>query len=163
MTPKKKSYPTVQFGTSLMLVVFLILTLTAFATLSLSGALRDYEYSKKAAQKTSAFYHADLLANQKLVHISDVLEQIFVKYPDAYETHALLELRNMDDVIVSDDETNPWIAYKIPINTRQNLEVQLSLSAPAGKDQPYYRVVRWQETPAAPWAGETKLPVLGSQ
>jgi hypothetical protein len=39
-----------------LLVVFLTLCLVSFAMLSLSSATSDYEFSKKLAQKTTAYY-----------------------------------------------------------------------------------------------------------
>ena len=66
MRQKRSLYPSFQMGTSLLLVVLTSLCLMVFAALSLSAALRDYEYSEKVANKTSAYYEANSKAYQEL-------------------------------------------------------------------------------------------------
>ena len=46
---KRGSYPGIQIGTSYLLVIFVILCLVTFATLSLSSAKRDQSYSQQLA------------------------------------------------------------------------------------------------------------------
>lgn len=64
MTTKKSSYPPINIGTSFMLVIFIILCMVIFAVLSLSSALKDYEYSKLNAERTIAYYEACNLAEE---------------------------------------------------------------------------------------------------
>ena len=66
MKLKRELYPGFQMGTSLLLVLLTTLCLIVFASLSLSSAMRDYEYSKKVAEKTTDFYSADSKANEVL-------------------------------------------------------------------------------------------------
>lgn len=56
MKQEKRTFGFINFGTSTLLVVFLTLCLTAFAMLSLSAAKSDYEFSKKMAERTTAYY-----------------------------------------------------------------------------------------------------------
>ena len=71
MKPERKLYPGFQMGTSLLLVILTTLCLMVFAALSLSSALRDYEYSKKIADKTILYYEADSKANEMLGELVD--------------------------------------------------------------------------------------------
>jgi len=50
MQRDKRQAPFVNIGSSLLLVVFLVLCLVTFATLSLSSAQSDYSFSSRAAQ-----------------------------------------------------------------------------------------------------------------
>ena len=56
MKHKRSLHPGFQIGTSLLLVVLMALCLLVFSALSLSTAIRDYEYSKKLAVKTKEYY-----------------------------------------------------------------------------------------------------------
>lgn len=51
METKKQKYPLINMGTSLMLVIFIILCFIIFSTLSLSSSLRDRNYSQKRLKK----------------------------------------------------------------------------------------------------------------
>ena len=71
MKPKRKLYPGFQMGTSLLLVILTTLCLMVFSALSLSSALRDYEYSEKIAEKAILYYEADSKANELLGELVD--------------------------------------------------------------------------------------------
>lgn len=58
MKTKKSSYPPINIGTSFMLVIFINLCMVIFSVLSLSSASKDYEYSKRNAARTQAYYEA---------------------------------------------------------------------------------------------------------
>ena len=71
MKSKRSLYPGFQIGTSLLLVVLMALCLLVFSALSLSSAMRDYEYSSKLAVKTKEYYEANSKANQELKKLID--------------------------------------------------------------------------------------------
>ena len=71
MKSKRSLYPGFQIGTSLLLVVLMALCLLVFSALSLSSAMRDYEYSSKLAVKTKEYYEANSKANQELKNLID--------------------------------------------------------------------------------------------
>ena len=50
MSANKRENPIINFGASLLLVVFLILCLVTFAVLTLSSAANDYEFSQFPAE-----------------------------------------------------------------------------------------------------------------
>ena len=95
MKTKKNSHPPINIGTSFLLVIFIVLCMVIFAALSLSSALKDYEYSKKSAQRTNAYYEA---CNQA--------EEIFAQ-------------------IVQSDSTEEKIEYTVPIDEDEILHVVL--------------------------------------
>lgn len=153
---KKGKYPSVQFGTSLMLVVFMVLCLTAFASLSLSGALRDYGYSQKSAQKTYEYYQADAKAQHKLAEIDKILKKTYQEFPQSYMEHAAQELRNIPDIIIGDT-----VSWQVDMNERQALKVELILND-TDKSNSLYEISCWKEVSTQKWDSETKLPVIGS-
>lgn len=161
---KKKNYPSVQFGTSLMLVIFMILCLTGFATLSLSSAMRDYEYSKRAADKTSGYYNADAKANKTLAEIADILNNTALTAgadKNTYMEQALTELSKMPKLTITDAETtHPFVSYLVPVNDGQALQVSLALYAPSSEEKELYRIAQWKEVSTQAWDSESTLPVL---
>ena len=60
-------------GISLMLLIFLSLCLIVFSLLSLSGATADETLSKKAADRTTEYYHASSSANALIADIDHQL------------------------------------------------------------------------------------------
>ncbi|MBQ0018409.1 MAG: hypothetical protein KBS63_04240 [Clostridiales bacterium] len=63
MNKRKVSAPASNIGIASLLVVFLVLCLVVFATLSLSTALNDYSQSQKQAQHVTEYYEGDANGN----------------------------------------------------------------------------------------------------
>lgn len=169
MSRRKKSYPAVQFGTSLMLVVFITLCLTAFATLSLSSAMRDYEYSEKAADKTYAYYHADAKANERLAEVAGVIEdtaksvQSGLLAVDTYMEEVVTSLEKLSGITIAESEPGkPAVSYSVPVNDNQVLQVTLVLYTPGSSGDRLYQITQWKEVSSKKWDGTTTLPVIGS-
>ena len=95
MREKKTSYPPINIGTSFMLVIFILLCMVIFSVLSLSSALKDYDYSKQKANRTTAYYEA-----------CNEAEEIYAK-------------------IVTENHTEDSIVYSVPINENEQLQVIL--------------------------------------
>ncbi len=70
MNKEKRKFGFVNIGTASLLVVFLTLCLVAFAMLSLSTAKSDYEFSRKLADRTTAYYE-ELSASEHLTESED--------------------------------------------------------------------------------------------
>lgn len=100
MKIKKHTYPPLFIGSSFMLVIFIVLCMVIFAFLSFSSAQRDYEYSLKNAERTTKYYQANNLAEQKLA------ELVTNTKPTVAEIHS----------------------YVVPISEHEQLEVTLELN-----------------------------------
>ena len=103
MKTEKKVYPPIQIGVSFMLVIFLILCMVTFAALSLSSAQKDYEYSLKNAERTTAYYEASNLAEEKLAEIDralasgqDAEEEFLIPINDSEALHVILEFHSQE-------------------------------------------------------------------
>ena len=73
MQRDKKQAPFVNIGSSLLLVIFLVLCLVTFATLSLSSARSDYSFSSRAAQRRTDYYQACNVAEDALAQVDAIL------------------------------------------------------------------------------------------
>ena len=63
---KKTLYPITNTGSVSLLMIFIVLCLTILSTLSLSGALGEYQYSQKIAQHHADYYRASGSASRML-------------------------------------------------------------------------------------------------
>ncbi len=95
MREKKSSYPPINIGTSFMLVIFILLCMVIFAVLSLSSALKDYDYSKQKADHTKAYYEA-----------CNEAEEIYAK-------------------IETEGHTEDSLEYSVPITENEHLQMTL--------------------------------------
>lgn len=164
MIRKKKEYPSVQLGSSLMLVILIVLCLTVFATLSLVSALRDYKYSTKSAEKTYNYYQADAEANRVLADISEVLQQTYSKHPKTYTAQRVTELEKLDSLgsVTTDEKGKTSVQYQVSVNEQQLLSVTLVLKDKITSESGYYTITEWKEIAASEWQTDTTLPLLGS-
>ena len=77
MNKQKKGF--IHIGFSSILMVFTMLCLVTFATLSLITANSDYRLSLKVAEKTTAYYEADTAARNYLQQLDLALADLFLK------------------------------------------------------------------------------------
>ena len=87
---KKTSYPPVNMGISLMLVVFIVICMIIFSILSLSTALKDYNYSKENAENTKEYYEACNRGERELALIYTNLSD----YADGEELEYLITMND---------------------------------------------------------------------
>ena len=152
---KKTSYPPIHMGTSLMLVIFVILCTILFSVLSLSNALKDWNYSEKNATRTLAYYEAHNHAEEILEHIDTALSE-----HSSYDA-CLSQLQTMDFLSLnhSDDSNNISATYIVPINDTESLEVVLLIHP---ENHIKYTILTWKQITTSDWDGNEALPVYGS-
>lgn len=163
---EKKWFFSNPIGYSFLLAVMIILTFVMFAVLSLSAALRDYEYSKRVAEKNTAYYEA----NSRAYNIWQQIDEILTASASAEEGFA--ELSELPDTTVLTKEeisqkigggkVQNAVAFTVEISDYQKLEVLLGVNQEeTGKIS--YKILKWKEVPADSWESDTTLPVLGSE
>ena len=145
---KRVSYPGIQMGTSYLLVIFVILCLVTFATLSLSSAKRDQTYSLQLADRETAYCEANSKAAKMMAQIDDALQ---TQNPE-------FAIQQIEGVTVEKDRGNLEISYTVPVTDSQNLEVAIQAD-PANGTQ---KVVKWKESASTKWKEKSTLPVIGS-
>jgi hypothetical protein len=165
MNRRKSGYPAVHVGTSFMLVIFIVLCLAVFAILSLTSALRDYSYSEKSAQRTTAYYEACNQAEDTLALIDTILAKASDTATDdaTYKDNAIEALQSLDDITVNADSSEEGlmsIQYSVPAGTGQALEVELNVYAPSQHTDTYYTIKTWEKVSTEEWDGDDTLPLL---
>ena len=139
------------FGYSFLLVVVLILTFLLFAVLSLSSSLRDYKYSKRAADKMSAYYEACNKANDVLAEIDAILEEMALQ-----EISGLPEVKDAADTI----------SFCVPETDTQELRVKLSITEETDGETGEmleWSILEWKETATDVRQEKTRLPLMERQ
>ena len=117
-------------GTSSILLVFVILCLVSFATLSLSSALADRNLSDKATEKTLSYYKAQNLAQMKIAETDHKLEKIYN------------ETANAEDYFAKAGEK---ITFTVTLSDNQAIEVILTVLYPDKDGDPYYEIASFRE------------------
>lgn len=168
MNNKKKMAPIVNLGSSSLLVVFLVLCLVTFATLSLSSAQSNYKFSEKLADRRTEYYTASSKAERVLDTIDQVLAQTYEDSSLPYYSEAekkLLqltfdgELKNVELEINFSTEI-PSVSYSIEINKKQSLMVTLELLPVSDTNNGFYEIKQWKSGSTAEWNGDNTLKLI---
>lgn len=142
---------TIHIGFSTILMVFTMLCLVTFATLSLLTANADYRLSKKVAAKTEDYYEADLLAREYLLQIDESLEELYQNDAGqhAFCQEALKRLQEMpmpQGITKSSVSDENSYGFEIDINDAQTLSVVLELQEPQSDTDCFYTIKQWKTT-----------------
>lgn len=136
MNKQNKQFSFVNIGLSSLLVIFLVLCLTTFALLSLSGAKSDYSQSRKLAEHRSDYYAAASEAEKIIADIDEELAASSGKYTGNAAKY------NGNAIKYNGDNE---ISFSVPMNDRQSLDVTLRLTDTSSADS-YYEITKWQIT-----------------
>ncbi len=169
-------------GISFILVILVILMLVVFAVLSLATALRDYEDSMRAAEKTTAYYEANNQAYEILREVDEALtgsactEETLTGGSSEKESvsveEALEALKEIPDLTVArGDEMDEALAqagyiaevsYAVAINSSQELSVTLGIREDEN-GAGVYQICGWKESAIDSWEGDDSLSVWGNE
>ena len=125
---KKREFR-VNVGTSSILLIFVVLCLVAFATLSIVSANADYKLSRRVADRTSAYYEA---ANQVEKYIASIDKTLQGVYSTAESEEAYYTAVGHSK------------SYLVPISDLQSLSIKLDILYPTSDDEPFYQITCWQ-------------------
>lgn len=153
----KRKYPTINIGSSSMLVVFIILCLITFSVLSVASANNDRKYSEKIANRTTAYYKASNKAEELLSQIDDKLKQIYEQYNADYLSQVPDVLTSIDGI---DTSNFPSVSFSIAINDTQTLSVSLLIQIPEKEGDTFYTITSWQEIYTEVWNGDEPMNLM---
>ncbi len=144
-------------GISLILVVFILLCLITFGTLSYLQAKANDALSLSSTESTLAYYTADAAAKERLQMVEDVLAACYpydndavysaeARYWYSQATQAALAWAEEDGVFVggyiAEDGTEVLtIFYDTPVSDTEALRVSLDVQYPAV--DAYYSITGW--------------------
>lgn len=187
MESKKKSAPFVNIGSSSLLVIFMVLCLVTFATLSLSSAQSDYKFSERLADRRTAYYTASNQAEEILGSVDAVLARTYgdsrsTYFSTAQERLSELTLKTQSEDGTSSSENNaaksqnnpageitleldfhteiPSISYTVPVNEKQALSVILDVMPADQTADGFYCIQQWKVVSTQEWNGDDTLKLI---
>lgn len=145
MTQKNKGSA---LGISLILVVFILLCLITFGTLSYLQAKANNALSLSSTENTLAYYKADIAAKETLQQIDTMLalnynEESFYWYTLTLQA-AFTDLQDTQVLSAAYEPEGDAVAfsYTTPVSDTEVLRTTIELIYPA--TDVYYKIVGWQ-------------------
>lgn len=130
-------------GISLILVVFILLCLITFGTLSYLLSSADNDMSITTAENVIDFYEADMLAQEKLQILDGVLEGIYEesKSREAYldEIEESLEIEDIVSLEICDGDI--YLIFQTTVSDVEILLSEIEICYPV--EEQYYRIESW--------------------
>lgn len=147
---KKKTQMGLGVGASSILLIFVLLCLTTFATLSLVSAQADARLSEKSAETVRAYYEADARAEELLAEIDETLRS--VPAGEDYLPACAGLLSGLDGVSASQDGEGLTVSYSVAAGENQQLRVTLTVPPSGG-----YRLTGWKTVNTTEWREEEPM------
>jgi len=149
MSKHKLQTTFMNIGASSLLVIFIVLCIAIFATLSLSSARSDFSFSESMAKSRTAYYEASNASEMILDEIDALLEQSYLASAgeqDYYAKAAAALMQHDFGISVAVDETGsvPTISWQVPIDDTQILTVSIQLRYNQGEGG-FYTINNWQK------------------
>ena len=119
----------VNIGTSSLLLVFVIMCLVSFATLSTVSANADRKLNDKVLERTELYYDACNQAEIRLQGIDNTLKSLYDTGLTREEYFA---------------QVGENIDFAIPVSDIQTLNVSIKVNYPSVYDGTFYSIDKWQ-------------------
>ncbi len=147
-------------GSSSILVIFILLCLITFATLSLVSANADYKLSKRIAARTDSYYAANNKAQEMLRVMDEAMQTALSDATDldAYHQKLTDSLSKIKYVTVGYDTHTVSIDYRTPISDSQTLHVTLQALYPASTKR--YEITAWQVENTDTWDADDSIQLI---
>lgn len=143
----------INVGGSSILVIFVLLCLTTFATLSMVSANADYKLTQKTADASLLFYEADAAAEEILSEIDGMLTESRGNESTANDyfrdVMSRIELRE-DITVARTADATLTLGYQVEMSEQQALSVEIAVMHPLPKEGPLYQIKSWKVVNTAP-------------
>ncbi len=147
----KMSMPT---GISLLLVVFVLLTMLTFGTLSYVTAQTDLTFSESNAQITKEYYAADILAKKTLQSIDEQLNAIDAEDIDTYYDEVELQLSSYQ---LTREDNRLLLYFDTPVNANETLNSCIEVLF---NDTQNFKIVSWNLSYHDDWVTDESIDVF---
>lgn len=157
---KKQAFPVTNIGSVSLLMVFIVLCLVTFATLSLSSAASDYRFSQNIAEHNSCYYDASNSITLRLKEIDQVLQTAYKNNPSNYFQTAEAGLNELERLSTDFSHEEPAIIIQEATSDTRALVVALTLNKPEDQSNGFYRITSWKEVSTAEWKTDNNLNLV---
>ena len=135
----------ISVGLSSLLLIFTVLCLVSFATLSIASANADKKLNDKIISGTASYYTACNKAEDKLADIDNTLYEYYSSGLSAIEYF---------------DKAGKQISFAVTVSSTQTLNIELDILYPSKEDEPFYKITSWKVENTASLDLDTSLPVI---
>ena len=148
----KKSFEGSSVGTSLILVIFILLCLLTFGTLSMISANADNKLSISSAENVVEFYLADAKAQTKIKDIDKILQVLYDESENEqeYYENVYKHFKNDTEVVVSQGEELD-LNFITTVSTKEILSSQLRVIYPNNAQKSCYKIQSWKLVNTKVW------------
>jgi Flp pilus assembly protein TadG len=156
MMDTKKRFPITNIGTVSLMMIFIILCMVVFAVLSLSDAMRDYNFSQKLATHTTEYYAASNQAESILSKVDNILKNTTVD--DNYYENIELALQSQPDLPVTASylDQSLYLSWQVDMNDSQALYAKIRI-LPSDAS---FEITAWEEIQTAEWDSDNTLNLI---
>ncbi len=151
---KNEQSMSIPIGISLLLVVFVLMAMVTFGTLSFVTARTDANFSESTAEATRQYYAADIVAKQTLQSIDEKLKAIEAEDNTAYFDEIEMQLAEYD--ITFEDE-NLLLRFDTTVNDAETLK---SCIAVKFGDAVRYEILEWRLVYTEDWSADEGVDVF---
>lgn len=132
-------------GTASLLLVFIVLCLVTFATLSIVSSNADYKLSKKVAERTTAYYEACNTAQDNLAALDNTLRRLYEQSPDEATYYQMVGKSK---------------SFAVPISDIQTLSVTVTILYPDTAEGAFFEITAWQTLTTGELEYENSMNVM---
>ncbi len=149
---KKNGEVGIPIGTSLLLMVFVLICLVTFAALAFISSSNDNEMSILNAESNTEYYEAEVKAQEELRKIDQLLAETST-------SQGLSDLKANENYSVETIEGKNYLSFEIKVNDKESLEVTIEIKNP-GQGQGYYNIEGWKLIYTGDWQEDDSIKVL---
>lgn len=139
----------ISVGLSSILIIIVILCLVCFAGLSIVSAAADYKLSNRLAERTTSYYEASSLANQKLADLDQVFRIVYQE--SSSEEEYLKKIK---------ESYTDSLTFSYPVSDTQALSVSVLPVYPEDETGSFFQVTSFQIVITEEMELNNSLPVL---
>lgn len=156
---KERKMPFLGIGAASIILVLAIVCLSVFATLTLSSAQGDYTLSKKNLDRTTSYYKATNLVNEKISQIDEKLWNVYrrSKNKKSYMKRVKKSVSTIEGV--SYHNKKKTVEFQQEITGSQRISVKLKIKYPTKKNDICYEVIQWKNESIGAWNKDDSLKV----
>ena len=144
---KQQSMPSSNIGMVSLLMIFIVLCLVTFATLSLSNTVSEYHYSQRLASKNQSYQKAVNRANRMLFELADGLQG--TASADDF-------LAGIDSLNFEYDANLATASFAVEIDDSRNLAVTLRLDTDADR----FTITGWNVVSTKTWEFDNSMNLM---
>lgn len=156
MKKEAKGRGNIQIGTSSLILIFTVLCMVVFSTLSLASARSEGNLAVKTESSVHDFYAADCIAEEQLNEINRTILKNAENAGNSQEFQAMMN--SMGDVY---DELENKITFTVKINEEQFLLISLKVFdySMIKQEQKNFEILSWRVQNAVDYEIDVDMPV----